>query len=47
VQFDDNPLGNPILKRPLRIENGNIIVPEGPGLGIEINEEALNKYVVN
>ena len=47
AQFDDNPLGNPILKRPLKIENGNIIVPEGPGLGIEVNEEALKMYVVN
>ena len=47
VQFNDNPLGNPILKRPLKIENGNITVPEGPGLGIEINEEALSRYVVD
>ena len=47
AQFNDNPLGNPILKRPLKIENGSIIVPEGPGLGIEINEEALNRYVVD
>ena len=30
VQFNYNPLGNSILKRLLKIENGSIILPEGP-----------------
>lgn len=34
-------LGEGYLKRPFVVEGGNIAVPQGPGLGIEINEEAL------
>ncbi|TFE25172.1 enolase C-terminal domain-like protein [Cohnella luojiensis] len=29
------------LQKPFRIQDGYIAVPEGPGLGIEVNEEAL------
>ncbi|MBO7744657.1 galactonate dehydratase [Paenibacillus sp. MWE-103] len=34
-------LGEGYLKRPFVVENGSVAVPQGPGLGIEINEEAL------
>jgi L-alanine-DL-glutamate epimerase-like enolase superfamily enzyme len=27
------------------LQNGHIEIPNGPGLGIEINEEALRKYI--
>jgi len=30
-----------VLKKPLRIENGNAYVPEGPGLGVEVDEEKV------
>ncbi len=30
-----------VLKEPLRIENGMAYVPEGPGLGIEVDEEKV------
>jgi L-alanine-DL-glutamate epimerase-like enolase superfamily enzyme len=43
IHFRDNPLGNPILKVPLKVENGFLKVPLGPGLGVEVNEEALSK----
>ncbi len=33
-----------ILKEPIRWENGYIIPPSGPGLGVEINEEVIEKY---
>ena len=39
--FGDNPLGNGILKEPLRLENSYMHTPEKPGLGIEIDEAAL------
>ncbi len=39
--FGDNPLGNVILKEPLRLENSYMYTPEKPGLGIEIDEAAL------
>ena len=44
IHFRDNPLGNPILKTPLKIEDGYLYVPDGAGLGIEVDEEALMKY---
>ena len=34
-------LGVGILKKPFEIENGCIRIPTGPGLGIEVDEEAL------
>ena len=32
------------MKEPLRREGGYLIVPESPGLGIELNEEAFKHY---
>jgi len=42
--YAPNPLGNAILKKPLKVENSEFHVPMAPGLGIEINEEALRPY---
>lgn len=36
-------LGVGILKAPFRIENGRITIPDGPGLGIEVDEEHLKE----
>jgi D-galactarolactone cycloisomerase len=33
-----------ILKQPLRIEHGYLIVPSGPGLGVEIDESVIWRY---
>ena len=41
----DNPLGNAILKKPLVLANGYLHTPAQPGLGIDIDEEALKKLV--
>ena len=38
------PLADEILREPLAIENGNLIVPNGSGLGIEIDERVVEKY---
>ena len=38
------PLADEILKEPLAIERGDLIVPDGPGLGIEIDESAIERY---
>ncbi len=37
-------LTDDILKQPFQIEGGHMRVPEGPGLGIEVDMEKLNKY---
>lgn len=41
----NNPLGNAILKEPLRIENGYMHTPTGKGLGIEIQENVVASFV--
>jgi L-alanine-DL-glutamate epimerase-like enolase superfamily enzyme len=42
----DGPLGNALVRTPLRVEQGHAIVPDRPGFGIEWNEEALARFVV-
>ena len=43
--FGDNPIGNAILREPLVLENGYMHTPEKPGLGIDVDEEALRKAI--
>jgi len=38
------PLAEEILREPFQIECGDLIVPKGPGLGIEIDERVIEKY---
>jgi L-alanine-DL-glutamate epimerase-like enolase superfamily enzyme len=38
------PLAGEILRDPLRIEEGSLILPDGPGLGLEINEGVIERY---
>lgn len=39
-------LGNVLLKQPLSVEKGEIVVPDGPGFGVDFDEEALGAVVV-
>lgn len=39
--------GHDLLKRPLRIEPPYAYLPEGPGLGVEVDFDALEKYKVS
>ncbi|MEM2905627.1 MAG: galactonate dehydratase [Candidatus Bathyarchaeia archaeon] len=41
---DDRPPRSEIVKEPLKLEDGYLKPPEKPGLGVELNEEALAKY---
>jgi L-alanine-DL-glutamate epimerase-like enolase superfamily enzyme len=38
------PLAEEILRDPLPIQHGDLIVPAGPGLGMEIDERVIEKY---
>jgi hypothetical protein len=38
------PLADDILREPLRIEEGNLVVPDGPGLGIDVDESVVERY---
>ncbi len=42
----EGPLGNALLRRPLRVEQGRAVAPDGPGFGIEWNEDALARFIV-
>ena len=35
------PIGGQLFKDPVPVMDGHMEVPEGPGLGLEINEEML------
>lgn len=41
------PTANSILKQPLVCENGRYLLPEGPGLGIEIDEDKVKAFTVS
>jgi len=49
VEYDvsDNPLRDEVLTRPLKPVGGRIAVPEGPGLGIELDPEAIKRFRVD
>ena len=46
LEFDrtENPFRQAVLTRPLEHENGVVAIPDGPGLGIEIDRTALETY---
>lgn len=41
----ENPFRDEIVAKPLKLEQGFMPIPTGPGLGIEVNEDVLKKYV--
>lgn len=47
MEFDtyENPFRDEIVAKKFELKNGYFDVPTGPGLGIEINEEVIKKYL--
>lgn len=41
-----SPLNQHLVKTPIEFSNGLLTVPNGPGLGIELDESIINKYRV-
>ena len=41
-----NALMDDLLAKPPEVTDGTIAVPQGPGLGIELNEEAVARYAI-
>jgi D-galactarolactone cycloisomerase len=41
-----NPMATDLLKNPLRLTDGLLPVPEGIGIGVEVNEEAIKHYLM-
>ena len=46
-EANQGPLHKKIFKEPLVFENGFIIPPTGPGLGVEFDEDVLNAHLVS
>ena len=44
VEFPTGRLETPLLVRPIVAREGMVDVPAGPGLGVEVNEEAIQKH---
>jgi D-galactarolactone cycloisomerase len=46
LEFDrtEHPIRQAILTRPLEPADGTIRVPDGPGLGIEVDRAALARF---
>jgi L-alanine-DL-glutamate epimerase-like enolase superfamily enzyme len=38
------PLAADILRNPLELDHGDLIVPRGPGLGVEVDERVVERY---
>ena len=38
------PVANEFLVRPILCENGELVVPEGPGLGLEFDVDKIKYY---
>jgi len=41
---ESEPPKSELLVEPIKLKDGYLIVPEAPGLGIELNEAAIAKY---
>ena len=48
LEYDmsDNALRTQLLKKPLVLEAGHILLPDGPGLGVELDRDAVERYRV-
>ena len=46
VEFNTSqgPLSRALAKNPLKLVDGYITVPDGPGLGVEVSEETIEQY---
>ena len=45
--FANGPFGNRLLQEPLSLENGHITLTEKPGLGITLNEDAVEQLTLS
>ena len=46
MEFDttENPLRSELIAAPFALEDGRVALPSGPGLGIEVDREAIERY---
>jgi D-galactarolactone cycloisomerase len=41
----ENPFRTEIVREGIRFDRGEWFLPEGPGLGVDIDREALSRYL--
>ena len=48
LEYDmsDNALRTQLLKKPLALDAGHVLLPDGPGLGVELDRDAVERYRV-
>jgi len=44
LDYTSNPLRAELLREPLEVRNGFMVAPDKPGLGVELNAEALREF---
>jgi L-alanine-DL-glutamate epimerase-like enolase superfamily enzyme len=44
VEFTEMMIHELLLKEPLKLEDGYLRVPTGPGLGLELDEEKIERF---
>ena len=46
IEYDvgDNALRDTIFKEPIAVENGACVLPDGPGLGVELDPLAVRRF---
>jgi len=44
LDYTHNPLREELLQEPFKVSNGYLTPPDRPGLGIELNQEALQRF---
>ncbi|MCG8483796.1 MAG: hypothetical protein MJA31_10845 [Clostridia bacterium] len=44
LTLDENPMREKLAREPIKLSEGKLYLPDGPGLGIELDVEILNKY---
>lgn len=47
LDVSESPLTDRLLKQPLRVIDGSMAVPTGPGLGIEVDESVVREFCVS
>lgn len=49
VELDvrDNPLRTELLTTPLRLDAGDLVVPDGPGLGVELDSDVVRNRTIH
>ena len=44
IEFPTGEMETPFLTRPIAARDGWVEIPNGPGLGVEVNDEVIHRY---